>query len=99
MTRKTLLGDSDVNGTSGKSVVGDFDGDGKIDAALFLPSAVWSILRSSDNQYTQVTFGVQTDIPVAADYDGDGAANIAVFRPSTGTWYTSQNPATNFGAI
>jgi hypothetical protein len=24
--------------------------------------------------------------------------NIAVFRPSTGYWYTTQNPATNFGA-
>ncbi len=88
-----------VNGTGGRPLVGDFDGDGRIDPALFLPSGVWSILRSSDNQFTQTTFGVQSDIPVAADFDGDGKANIAVFRPSNGTWYTSQNPATNYGAI
>jgi Tol biopolymer transport system component len=88
-----------INGTGGKPVVSDFDGDGKIDPALFLPSAVWSILRSSDNQVTQTTFGLQSDIPVPADYDGDGRANIAVFRPSNGTWYTSQNPVTNYDAI
>jgi hypothetical protein len=33
------------------------------------------------------------------DYDCDGKANLAVFRPSSATWYTSTNPATNFGAI
>jgi hypothetical protein len=88
-----------VNGTGGRPVVGDFDGDGRIDATLFLPSGVWGIRRSSDNQYTEVPFGLQFDIPVPADFDGDGKANIAVFRPSNGTWYTSQNPSTNYGAI
>ncbi len=88
-----------VNATGGRPIVGDFDGDGRIDPALFLPTAVWSILRSSDNQYAETSFGLQSDIPVPADYDGDGRANIAVFRPSNGTWYTSQNPATNYGAI
>jgi hypothetical protein len=88
-------------GTAGdKPLLGDFDGDGRLDPAIFRPSnAVWLILRSSVNQLTQTTFGLSTDIPVPADYDGDGQANIAVFRPSNGTWYTSQNPATNFGAI
>jgi hypothetical protein len=88
-----------VNGTGGRPLAADFDGDGRIDPALFLPSAVWSILRSSDNQYAETSFGLQSDIPVPADYDGDGRANITVFRPSNGTWYTSQNPATNYGAI
>ncbi|MCA1637505.1 MAG: FG-GAP-like repeat-containing protein [Acidobacteria bacterium] len=88
-------------GTSGdKPLLGDFDGDGRLDPAVFRPStASWIILKSSLNQITETTFGLPTDIPVPADYDGDGITNIAVFRPSNGFWYTSQNPQTNYGGI
>lgn len=93
-------------GTLGeKPVVGDFDGDGRLDPAVFSSflsangTATWRILQSSVNQLVLIGFGSPTDIPVPADYDGDGLTNIAVFRPSNGTWYTNQNPATNFGGI
>ena len=83
-----------------KPQVGDFDGDGRIDAAVFRPStAAWYILRSSNNTVLQTNFGVSTDIPTPADFDGDGLTNIAVFRPSIGTWFTSTNPQNNYGAI
>jgi hypothetical protein len=86
--------------TGDKPILGDFDGDGRLDAAIFRPSiAYWYILRSTNNQVMQQQFGISTDIPAAADYDGDGITNIAVYRPQTGTWYTSTNPQTNYGAV
>ncbi len=86
---------------SGKPVVGDYDGDGRVDAAVFVPflTPYWTIRFSSTNESNIFSFGTSTDIPVPADYDGDGKTNIAVFRLSNGTWYTSTNPATNYGAI
>ena len=95
-------------GTNGdKPVVGDFDGDGRLDPAVFHPSiAVWIILRSSVNysvnQMTVTAFGLPTDIPVPADFNGDGMANLAVFRPSNGFWYVARPTgvaAQNFDAV
>ena len=90
-------------GTSGdKPVVGDFDGDGKLDAAIFRPSTLsWYILQSSNGQVIQQQFGAASDILTPADYDGDGKTNIAVFRPSTGYWYILMNSgfsSVQFGA-
>ena len=74
-------------GQSGDKIVpGDFDGDGKTDAAVFR-NGIWYILRSSDNAFVAYQFGLTGDVPVVGDYDGDGKTDLAVFRPSNGTWY------------
>jgi hypothetical protein len=88
-------------GTAGdKPLVGDFDGDGHNDAAVFRSSnATWYILRSSNGQVEQHAFGLADDIPVPADFDGNGTTDVAVYRPLTGIWYTSFNAQTNYGAI
>jgi hypothetical protein len=67
-------------------VMGDYDGDGKLDAAVFRSSnSVWYINRSSDNQLRAYNFGLATDKLTPADYDGDGSTDIGVYRD--GVWY------------
>jgi subtilisin-like proprotein convertase family protein len=83
--------------------VGDFDGDGRADIAVFRPSSdlvlgasQWFILPSGPNDlsYSQklggypVLFGeAGVDQPVPGDYDGDGRSDIATYRPSTSEWF------------
>ena len=62
--------------------VGDFDGNGASDVAVFNPfTATWKIR----NQFT-LQFGQPRDVAVAGDYNGDGDTDLAVYRPSTGDW-------------
>lgn len=73
---------------------GDFDGDGKTDAAVF-SGGTWTIKKSSNGQTITVSFGTSGDKPVVGDYDGDGLADCAVFRPSTNTWWILQSSNAN----
>jgi hypothetical protein len=85
----------------------DFDDDGKTDLSLFNPTDTpgapdFKIIRSSDNQLTEIAWGSTGDVPVNADFDGDRIADIALFRPLTGTWFVFQSSdgmfrAFNFG--
>jgi hypothetical protein len=67
---------------------GDFDGDGRQDAAVFRPSdGNWYIRLSSTGQLRVEQLGIASDRFVPADYDGDGKTDVAVFRPSDNTWH------------
>jgi hypothetical protein len=74
--------------TGDKPMRGDFDGDGKLDPAVFR-SGVWYILQSSNNQLRVDYWGLATDRFVLGDYDGDSKADLAVFR--NGTWHIKQS--------
>jgi FG-GAP-like repeat len=79
---------------------GDFDGDGITDKAVFRNSTGdWHILKSSDQNWISMHFGLPGDKPVAADYDGDGISDIAVWRPSDGNWYIWYMGTQQFSAV
>jgi hypothetical protein len=81
-------------------VPGDYDGDGKVDPAIYRPSTgLWAVLTSSTGYQSSfsVSWGLSTDIPVPGDYDGDGKTDPAVYRAalSGGVWYFLKS-STNF---
>jgi len=69
-------------------VVGDYNGDGRTDPAIWRGSAgVWIIPMSpAFNTYQFFSWGLTGDTPVGADVDGDGQTDIGYWRPSTGVW-------------
>jgi hypothetical protein len=73
--------------------LGDYDGDGVTDVAVFRPSnGRWYVLGRP-----AVSWGLSGDVPVPGDYDGDGVTDVAVFRPSNGRWYVLGMPAVSWG--
>lgn len=80
-----------LNGHYGQAgdipVVGDFDGNGVYDLAVFRGGS-WIV----DSTHTltadpaPLSFGgMAGDIPLAADFDGDGIADLVIYR--NGNWY------------
>ncbi|MCV4614855.1 hypothetical protein OFM04_33675, partial [Escherichia coli] len=67
---------------------GDYDGDGRVDEAVFRQSSgLWFIRKSSDTSLAVIPWGTAGDIPVFGDYDRDYRDDVAIFRPSTGVWW------------
>ncbi|MCA1684310.1 MAG: hypothetical protein LC708_04195, partial [Actinobacteria bacterium] len=72
-------------------VVGDYDGDGKSDRAIFRPSSGGWFVQQSSGGDTARTYGQSGDIPVPGDYDDDGKTDVGVYRPAVGTWFVNNS--------
>jgi len=76
------------------AVVGDYNGDGTSDIALFRPSAGLWLVRGLTRAY----FGASTDFPVPRDYSGNGTWDIAVYRAAQSKWMARGVTTAWFGA-
>ncbi len=88
--------------SAAKIAPGDFDGDGKTDAGVFL-NGTWTYASSSSGTGLTCSLGTTGDLPVPGDYNGNGTTDFAIYRPSTGEWKIDAgctgNPTTiSFGA-
>jgi len=64
----------------------DFDGDTITDYAVFR-NGQWHVLKSFNNAYVVIGWGLPGDKPMPGDYNSNGFDDYAVFRPSNGVWY------------
>ncbi len=73
------------------SIMGDYDGDGKADLAVWRQGATtgaqstfW-VKKSSDGEIITAEWGIRGDRPVLGDYDGDGKQDFSVARVNQST--------------
>ncbi|MBU4198576.1 MAG: right-handed parallel beta-helix repeat-containing protein [Verrucomicrobia bacterium] len=71
----------------GQPVQSDYDGDGKVDPAVFETAiGKWEVMLSSMGYPVASTNFGSGGMPVSADYDGNRAAELGVYYAASGVW-------------
>ena len=81
----------DVVTPDAQPILGDFDGDGRLDHGVRLPhdnKAQWYVRCSGGGLINIVTSnGPAPSMPAVEDYDGDGKADVGEFYPNGRSYY------------
>lgn len=69
------------------NIMGDYDGDGKADLAVWRPGAqsTFYVRKSTDGGMIAVDWGISSDRQVLGDFDGDGKMDFSVARINSTT--------------
>ena len=83
-------------------LVGDFDGDGIDDPAVYRsgsPSHWLVLLSTAPGATLDVPFGKEGDVPLTGDIDGDGRTDFVVWRPGSPSEWFVQTAVGTFGHV
>ena len=74
-------------------VPADYNGDGKMDVAVYRPSTRTWFVRNQFN----VQFGDSGDVAVPGDYNGDGLTGHRGLSAVDGQWFVRKSVTVSFG--
>jgi N-acetylmuramoyl-L-alanine amidase/FG-GAP-like repeat len=79
-------------------LVGDFDGDGTAEAAIYrVASGTWRVTETNGSTSNWATFSTRSGwISLLGDFNGDGRDDIANYHSSTGKWMVSRSTGSGF---
>lgn len=75
----------------GVAVSRDYNGDGRDDAAVYVPANGGWFANINGSLQLLGQWGWSAATPAPADYDGDGKFDLAVFYPPTGQWFIKRS--------